>query len=103
MAIRDLRIYAQASDASVYHYRDTYGLEADAVIETGDGRWIAAEVKLGGASPIDKAARGLLQLRNRVARERAADLARLMVVTGGRYCYERPDGVAVVPLACLGP
>lgn len=37
MAIRDLRIYAQASDTSVYHYRDTYGLEADAVIETPDG------------------------------------------------------------------
>ena len=47
MAIRDLRIYAQPSDASVYHYRDTYGLEADAVIETPDGRWIAAQVKLG--------------------------------------------------------
>ena len=103
MAIRDLRVYSQASDASVYHYRDTYGLEADAVIETADGRWIAAEVKLGGASAIDKAARGLLQLRDRVTRQRAAGIVRLMVITGGRYCYERPDGVVVVPLACLGP
>ena len=103
MAVRDLRIYSQASDASVYHYRDTYGLEADAVIETADGRWIAAEVKLGGATAIDKAARGLLKLRDRVARQRGTGLARLMVITGGRYCYERPDGVAVIPLACLGP
>ena len=103
MAVRDLRIYAQANDASVYHYRDTYGLEADAVVETADGRWIAAEVKLGGAASIDKAATALLELRNRVSTERAAGLARLVVITGGRYCYERSDGVAVVPLATLGP
>ena len=103
LAIRDLRIYAQASDASVFHYRDTYGLEADAVIETVDGRWIAAEVKLGGSAAIEEASRGLLKLRDRVSAERASSLARLMVITGGRYCYERPDGVAIVPLACLGP
>ena len=103
LAVRDLRIYAQAAESSVYHYRDTYGLEADAVIETPDGRWIAAEVKLGGATAIDQASQTLLNLRDRVAEERAATLARLVVITGGRYCYQRPDGVAVVPLACLGP
>lgn len=103
MVVRDLRIYAQASDASVYHYRDTYGLESDAVIETGDGRWIATEVKLGGTSAIDVAAAGLLDLRERVSRKRAADLARLMVITGGRYGYKRSDGVVVVPLAALKP
>ena len=103
MAVRDLRIYAQANDASVYHYRDTYGLEADAVIETADGRWIAAEVKLGGATSIDKAAADLLRLSERVSVKRSASLARLMVITGGRYSYQRPDGVAVVPLASLAP
>lgn len=103
MAVRDLRIYSQATDSTVFHYRDTYGLEADAVIETPDGRWIAVEVKLGGGSAIDSAAAGLLRLGDRVSRERAARLARLMVITGGRYGYQRPDGVAVVPLACLGP
>ena len=103
MVVRDLRIYAQAHDANVYHYRDTYGLEADAIIETGDGRWVAVEAKLGGTSTIEKAAAALLKLRDRVSKERAASLARLVVITGSRYCYQRPDGVAVVPLACLGP
>ena len=103
MVVRDLRIYAQAHDADVYHYRDTYGLEADAIIETGDGRWIAAEVKLGGTSTIEHASAALLKLRDRVSKERAATLARLVVITGGRYCYQRTDGVAVVPLATLGP
>lgn len=103
MAVRDLRVYAQVHDASVYYYRDSYGLEADAVIETRDGRWIAAEVKLGGAEAIDQAAAALLKLRERVSERRAAGLVQLMVVTGGRYSYRRPDGVAVVPLAALGP
>lgn len=103
MAVRDLRIYAQAHNANVYHYRDTYGLEADAIIETADGRWIAVEAKLGGTSTIENAAKALLKLRDRVSKERAASLARLVVITGGRYCYQRADGVEVVPLACLGP
>lgn len=103
MAVRDLRIYAQVHDASVYYYRDSNGLEADAVIETRDGRWIAAEVKLGGAKAIDQAAAALLKLRDRVSEQRAANLAQLVVITGGRYSYRRPDGVAVVPLAALGP
>lgn len=103
MAVRDLRVYAQALDASVCYYRDYGGLEADAVIETRDGRWIAAEVKLGGSEAIDQAAAALLKLRDRVTERRAARLARLLVVTGGRYSYMRSDGVAVVPLAVLGP
>ena len=72
-------------------------------IETRDGRWIAAEVKLGGTEAIDQAAAALLKLRDRVTERRAASLAQLLVITGGRYSYVRPDGVAVVPLAALGP
>ncbi len=103
MAVRDLRIYAQAHDASVYYYRDYGGLEVDAVVETRDGRWSAVEVKLGGAKAIDRAAATLLKLRDRVTEQRAANLAQLVVITGGRYSYRRPDGVAIVPLAALGP
>ena len=103
MAVRDLRIYAQAHDASVYYYREYGGLEVDAVIETRDGRWIAAEVKLGGSSAVDGAASALLKLRDRVSGQRITGLAQMLVITGGRYSYRRPDGVAVVPLAALGP
>lgn len=103
MAVRDLRIYAQAHDASVYHYREYGGLEVDAVIEARDGRWIAAEVKLGGSKAVDQAAAALLTLRGRVSEQRVARLAQLMVITAGRYSYRRPDGVAVIPLAALGP
>lgn len=46
LAVRDLRVYAQASRASVLHYRDSNNLEADAIVQSRDGSWIAAEIKL---------------------------------------------------------
>ena len=65
MVIRDLRVYAQAMGAKVYHYRDHTGLEVDAVIDAGPGRWAAFEIKLG-LSRIDAAAGSLLKFANRV-------------------------------------
>lgn len=103
LVIRDLRVYAQANDAEVYHYRDNTGLEADAVIETASGSWMAAEVKLGGETAVDAAAASLLKLRDRVDTSKVGVPAKLAVITGTGYGYERPDGVSVVPVTSLGP
>lgn len=103
LVVRDLRIYAESLRASVFHYRDNTGLEADAVIEHPDGTWIAAEVKLGGADAIDSAARSLLRLHERVDTDRTGDAANLVVITATGYPYARPDGVLVIPISTLGP
>ena len=103
LAVRDLRIYAQANDAAVFHYRDSDNLEADAIIETGDGRWIAAEVKLGSPRGIDSAATSLLRLAAKIDTARVGPPAKLVVVTASGYSYERPDGVAVASITTLGP
>lgn len=102
MVIRDLRIYAQAADAAVFHYRDNTDLEVDAIVETTDGRWGAFEVKLG-ISQVDQAAATLLKFVGRVDTSRRGAPAFVAVVTGTGYGYVRPDGVAVVPLGGLGP
>ncbi len=104
LAVRDLRIYSQAERATVFHYRDSGGLEADAVIERTDGSWIAAEVKLNSSpNVIDKAARTLLRLKHKTTRQRAASLAALLVITPTGPAYRRPDGVQVAPITALGP
>ena len=104
LVLRDLRVYAGACDGEVYHYRDNTGLEVDAVVETAAGEWLAAEAKLGGDKAIDTAARSLLKLRSRVDTDAVGEPAKLMVITAvGGYCYDRPDGVAVVPITALGP
>jgi len=101
MVIRDLRVYAQASDAKVLHYRDNTGLEVDAIVETADGRWAAYEIKLG-TGHIDAAAASLLKFAERVDSSKCGTPALLGVIVGTGYGYMRKDGVAVIPVGGLG-
>jgi hypothetical protein len=100
LVTRDLRVYSQHHDASVFHYRERSGdLEIDLIVETADGTWIGVEVKLG-PDQVDTAAAALRRLADaRTARPPAA----LVVVTTSEYAYRRPDGVDVVPLGALRP
>ncbi|NCA11162.1 ATP-binding protein [bacterium] len=102
LVIRDLRIYAQAADADVFHYRDNTGLEVDAIVEAQDGRWAAFEVKLGQAA-IDEASETLLRFADRIDTKKCGEPATLAVITGNGFGYVRPDGVAVIPIGSLGP
>ena len=102
MAVRDLRVYAQDSGASVYHYRDNTDLEVDAIVDGGPNRWAAFEIKLG-AGRIEEAANALLKFTDRVDTERTGEPAALGVITGSPYGYHRPDGVSVIPIGALGP
>jgi predicted AAA+ superfamily ATPase len=101
LVVRDLRIHAQAMDAEVLQYRDSNGLEVDAIVR-GPGAWMAIEVKLGTAQ-IDAAAQTLLRFSQHVDTSRAGEPARLAVIVGSGYGYVRDDSVAVVPIGALGP
>ena len=103
LTVRDLRIYAQASGASVYHFLDSNHLEVDVIVQRRDGSWLAAEVKLGRPDAVDAAAASLLKLRQRVDSGRMGNPTKLLVITATGYAYERADGVAVAPLTLLGP
>lgn len=107
MAIRDLKVYSQALNGEISYYHDRYDLEADAVLHLDDGRFALIEFKLGSAE-IDEGASHLLEISNLITahnkkesqiKVRTPDL--LIVVTGGPIAYNRPDGVKVIPLACL--
>ena len=102
MVVRDLRVYAQAMSGRVYHYRDNTGLEIDAIVDAGPGRWAAFEVKLGQGR-IDEGAAALLRFANRVDTTRCGQPAVLAVITASGYGYQRPDGVGVIPVGVLGP
>jgi len=100
LCTRDIRIYAQANDGEVFHFRDKNGLEADMIIALNDGRWAAVEVKLG-AKQIEEASRHLQELARKVNDEKMGKPSFLMVLTGGEYAYQRKDGVFIVPIGCL--
>ncbi len=102
LAVRDLRVYADAIDADVYHYRDKSNLECDAVIHCRNGKYGLVEIKLGGDSLIDKGVDSLLKLRKNIDFERMSSPSFLMVLTAvGNRAYRRPDGVLVVPIGAL--
>lgn len=100
LVARDLRVYAQALDGEIFHYRDKDNLEADLVIRLNDDRWAAVEVKLG-SKEIEDGAKHLIELRNKVDTSKVGEPSFLMVVTGGQFAYRRNDGVFVVPIGCL--
>ena len=99
LATLSVRVFAQAAEARVSHLRTKGGeREIDLIVERADRRVVAVEVKLAG-SISDGDVRHLTWLADRIG----ADLADAVVVSTGRHAYRRADGIAVVPLALLGP
>ena len=103
MAVRDLRVYAEALGGKVFHYRDKNGVEGDAVIHLRNGKYGLTEVKLGGESLVESGAKTLKALAAKIDTDKMEAPSFMMVLTGvGKYAYTRDDGVVVVPIAALG-
>jgi len=105
LAVRDLRVYADAYLGDVRHYHDANGLECDAVVSLRDGRYGLVEVKLGGSPLIERGAETLTKLASRLDTAKMEKPSFLMVLTAvGDCAYRRPeDGVVVVPIGALKP
>lgn len=103
MCVRDLRVYAQVLDGEVYHYRDSSGLEADAVVHLRNGKWGAVKIKLRSEDSVDEGAGNLLKLAEKVDQHKMNAPSFLMVLTATEFAYRREDGVYVVPVGCLAP
>lgn len=102
LCIRDLRVYAESINGSVYHYRDSSELECDAVVHLRNGSYGLIEIKLGGDRQINEAAENLLKMKNKIDTEKMNNPSFLMVLTAvGKYAYQREDEVYVVPIGCL--
>ena len=100
MVVHDIRVYAQANDAKVYHYRDATGREIDIIVQKDDGTWCAFEVKLG-TNEFDEAAKNLIHLQESIDPSRGALPASLNIITGTGITHTRKDGVNVIALAAL--
>ncbi len=99
MVIRDLKVYALSLHGKVRHYRDSRGLECDAVLHLDDGRWAMIEVKLGGETCINEGASNLIKIKNDLANSKNPDL--MIIITATGPAYRRKDGILVIPINCL--
>ncbi len=105
LCVRDLRVFAEALNGDVYHYRDKSGLECDMVVHLRSGQYGLIEIKLGGQSLIEEGVKTLNTLAGRIDTTKMKAPAFKMVLTAtGEYAYRRPeDGIYVVPIGCLKP
>lgn len=102
LCVRDLRVFADALNGDVYHYRDKDGQECDAVVHLRNGKYGLIEIKLGGDKLIEEGAKSLKAMEAKIDTERMNVPSFLMVLTGiGDWAYRRRDGVYVVPIGCL--
>lgn len=101
--MRDLRVYAEALDGNLYHYRDKSGLECDAVIHRRNGTYGLIEIKLGSEKGILDGVKTLTALTEKIDSSRMPSPSFRMVLTAsGDFAYSRDDGIMVVPIGCLG-
>lgn len=104
LCMRDLRVYAQALDGSVSHFRDKNGLECDAVLHRRDGRYGLIEIKLGSEKGIEDGVKTLRALSKKIDTNVMHAASFLMILTAsGEFAYRRDDGILVVPIGCLKP
>jgi predicted AAA+ superfamily ATPase len=102
LCVRDLRVFAQALDGEVYHYRDKTGLECDAVVHLRNGSYGLIEIKLGGDKLIEEGSKTLNALASKIDTTKMKNPSFLMILTAvGDFAYRRQDGVYVVPIGCL--
>ena len=103
LCVRDLRVFADALNGQVFHFRDKSGLECDAVIHLRNGQYGLIEIKLGGESLINAGAETLNSLASQIDTAKMSAPAFKMILTAtGKYAYRRPDdGIYIVPLGCL--
>ena len=102
LCVRDLRVYADALDGKVYHYRDANGLECDAVVHLPDGSYGLVEIKLGGEKLIDEGVTNLGKLASKLDTSKMKAPAFSMIITAvGQKAYKRTDGIFIVPIGCL--
>jgi uncharacterized protein len=107
LCIRDLSVYAMSSGGRISYYNDRSNLEVDAVLHLDDGRYAMIEFKLGSTG-IEKGASHLLKVEHLIkkANKQRKGLGlrepeALIIITGGKIAYTRPDGVKIVPIGCL--
>lgn len=102
LCVRDLRVFADALDGQVYHYRDKNGLECDTVVHLRNGSYGLVEIKLGGENLINEGVAALTELTNKIdTTKMKAPSFRMVLTAVGKFAYRRDDGIYIVPIGCL--
>ncbi|MDR1443209.1 MAG: DUF4143 domain-containing protein [Bifidobacteriaceae bacterium] len=99
LAVQSVRVYAEAMNARVGHLRSKNGdHEVDIIVEAADMSCVGIEVKAA-----DTVGDNDVKHLRWLGREIGDRLVDRIVLYAGPRAYRRSHGVAVIPLALLGP
>lgn len=99
-AVKELRVYTDMINGELKHYRDSNGLECDAIIHLNNGKWAAIEIKLGSEKGIEEGAKNLNTLDKLLTNETKKPSFKMILTAAGK-AYRRNDGIYVVPINLL--
>lgn len=98
---RDLKIYMNFLDGSLYHFRDNVtGLEIDSILEFPGGDYAAVEIKLG-FNQVEDAKKNLLSFYNNMNKK-----PKFMCIIVGYLDFivkDEETGIYIVPITALKP
>ena len=100
-AINQLRVYTETLGGEIRHYRDSKGLECDAVVHLNDGRFALVEVKLGGENLIRDGISTLSSLRKKIKTDKLPEPSFEMIITACGKAYTTDTGIHIVPINML--
>lgn len=114
LVLRDLLVYAQANNATLKHYRDDTGLEADAVYQMADGSYALIEIKLS-VNAVEQAEKNLLRFKEVIKEHNKKVLEDkehpgvtfkqpdhlIVICANAPVSYVTDNGIKVIPFGCL--
>jgi hypothetical protein len=100
LVIKELRIYADLVGGDVYFYKDTTGLEIDAIIELQNGDFMIFDIKIGSQEGIESGFSNINRFKEKLEKNKLKNLISMNIITAGQIAYSK-DGINVFPLAQL--
>ncbi|MBE6140662.1 MAG: ATP-binding protein [Firmicutes bacterium] len=98
---RDLRIYMEYLDGSIYHFRDNgSGDEIDAILEFKNGDYAAVEIKLNYYN-VDEAKESLMKFYNNVSEK--PKFMCIIVASYSAIIKDEETGIYILPITALKP
>lgn len=100
-AVRDLSVYAESLGAELKHYRDSSGLEVDAIVKLPNGEYGAVEIKIASEKNISEGISSLNSFSKKMKESELKLPSFRMILTSHGSCRKTEDNIYIVPINLL--
>lgn len=100
-AVRDLSVYSESLGAELKHYRDSSGLEVDAIVKLPNGEYGAVEIKIASEKNISEGISSLNSFSKKMKENELKLPSFRMILTSHGSCRKTEDNIYIVPINLL--